>query len=102
MVESLSRLDKNWPERMAVLDSVGVPGRRLRSLCVKAMHRKHAALIEGLPAVLSSAPRNRRRRATTRSTRGWLCLAKLGSVGIQDSHPGLVVVQAVDRPIRFD
>ncbi len=26
----------------------------------------------------------------------------LGSVGIQDSHPGLVVIQAVDGPIRFD
>jgi hypothetical protein len=28
--------------------------------------------------------------------------AKLGAVGIQDSHPGLVVIQAVDGPIRFD
>ena len=27
---------------------------------------------------------------------------QLGSVGIQDSHPGLVVIQAVDGPIRFD
>jgi len=27
---------------------------------------------------------------------------RLGSVGIQDSHPGLVVIQAVDGPIRFD
>jgi hypothetical protein len=26
----------------------------------------------------------------------------LGSVGIQDSHPGLVVIQAIDGPIRFD
>ena len=26
----------------------------------------------------------------------------LGSVGIQDSHPGLVVIQAADGPIRFD
>jgi hypothetical protein len=26
----------------------------------------------------------------------------LGSVGIQDSHPGLVVIQALDGPIRFD
>jgi hypothetical protein len=26
----------------------------------------------------------------------------LGSVGIQDSHPGLVVIQAMDGPIRFD
>jgi hypothetical protein len=26
----------------------------------------------------------------------------LGSVGIQDSHPGLVVIQAWDGPIRFD
>jgi bifunctional non-homologous end joining protein LigD len=26
----------------------------------------------------------------------------LGSVGIQDSHPVLVVIQAVDGPIRFD
>ena len=26
----------------------------------------------------------------------------LGSVGIQDSHPGLVVIQAVDGPIRID
>jgi hypothetical protein len=26
----------------------------------------------------------------------------VGSVGIQDSHPGLVVIQAVDGPIRFD
>jgi hypothetical protein len=26
----------------------------------------------------------------------------LGSVGIQDSHPGLVVIQASDGPIRFD
>ena len=26
----------------------------------------------------------------------------LGSVEIQDSHPGLVVIQAVDGPIRFD
>jgi hypothetical protein len=25
-----------------------------------------------------------------------------GSVGIQDSHPGLVVIQAIDGPIRFD
>jgi hypothetical protein len=30
-----------------------------------------------------------------------ICL-KLGSVGIQDSHPGLVVIQALDGPIRFD
>ncbi len=29
-------------------------------------------------------------------------LDRLGSVGIQDSHPGLVVIQAVDGPIRFD
>lgn len=28
--------------------------------------------------------------------------AGLGSVGIQDSHPGLVVIQAWDEPIRFD
>ena len=27
---------------------------------------------------------------------------ELGSVGIQDSHPGLVVIQAMDGPIRFD
>jgi hypothetical protein len=26
----------------------------------------------------------------------------LGSVGIQDSHPGLFVIQALDGPIRFD
>ena len=26
----------------------------------------------------------------------------LGSVGIQDSHGGLVVIQALDGPIRFD
>ncbi|MCA6113191.1 sensor histidine kinase [Bradyrhizobium cenepequi] len=26
----------------------------------------------------------------------------LGSVGIQDSHPGSVVIQAMDGPIRFD
>ena len=26
----------------------------------------------------------------------------LGSVWIQDSHPGLVVIQAWDGPIRFD
>jgi hypothetical protein len=26
----------------------------------------------------------------------------LGSVGIQDSHRGLVVIQAWDGPIRFD
>jgi antirestriction protein ArdC len=26
----------------------------------------------------------------------------LGSVGIQDSHPGLVVIQAMDGPIRVD
>jgi hypothetical protein len=26
----------------------------------------------------------------------------LGSVGIQDSHPRLVVIQALDGPIRFD
>jgi hypothetical protein len=26
----------------------------------------------------------------------------LGSVGIQDSHPDVVVIQAVDGPIRFD
>ena len=29
-------------------------------------------------------------------------LRALGSVGIQDSHPGLVVIQALDGPIRFD
>ncbi|MCA6111578.1 bifunctional proline dehydrogenase/L-glutamate gamma-semialdehyde dehydrogenase PutA [Bradyrhizobium sp. CNPSo 4026] len=29
-------------------------------------------------------------------------LASLGSVGIQDSHPGSVVIQAMDGPIRFD
>jgi hypothetical protein len=29
-------------------------------------------------------------------------IAELGSVGIQDSHPGLVVIQAADGPIRFD
>ena len=29
-------------------------------------------------------------------------LRRLGSVGIQDSHPGLVVIQALDGPIRFD
>jgi hypothetical protein len=29
-------------------------------------------------------------------------LDDLGSVGIQDSHPGLVVIQALDGPIRFD
>ena len=28
--------------------------------------------------------------------------ATLGSVGIQDSHAGLVVIQALDGPIRFD
>jgi hypothetical protein len=28
--------------------------------------------------------------------------AQLGSVGIQDSHPGLGVIQAMDGPIRFD
>ena len=28
--------------------------------------------------------------------------SELGSVGIQDSHPGLVVIQAIDGPIRFD
>jgi hypothetical protein len=27
---------------------------------------------------------------------------QLGSVGIQDSHPGLVVIQAADGPIRFN
>jgi hypothetical protein len=26
----------------------------------------------------------------------------LGPVGIQDSHPGVVVIQAADGPIRFD
>jgi hypothetical protein len=26
----------------------------------------------------------------------------LGAVGIQDSHPGLVVIQAADGSIRFD
>jgi hypothetical protein len=26
----------------------------------------------------------------------------LGPVGIQDSHPSLIVIQAVDGPIRFD
>jgi hypothetical protein len=26
----------------------------------------------------------------------------LGPVGIQDSHPGLVVIQALDGPIRFE
>jgi hypothetical protein len=26
----------------------------------------------------------------------------LGSVGIQDSHPGLVVIQALNGPIRSD
>jgi hypothetical protein len=26
----------------------------------------------------------------------------LGSVGIQDSHPKFVVIQAMDGPIRFD
>ncbi len=30
------------------------------------------------------------------------CERRLGSVGIQDSHPGLVVIQAADGPIRFD
>jgi enoyl-CoA hydratase/carnithine racemase len=29
-------------------------------------------------------------------------VGQLGPVGIQDSHPGLVVIQAVDGPIRFD
>jgi hypothetical protein len=29
-------------------------------------------------------------------------MAALGSVGIQDSHPGLVVIQAADGPIRFN
>ena len=29
-------------------------------------------------------------------------LPPLGSVGIQDSHPGLVVIQAEDGPIRFN
>jgi hypothetical protein len=27
---------------------------------------------------------------------------RLGPVGIQDSHPGLVVIQALDGPIRFE
>jgi hypothetical protein len=27
---------------------------------------------------------------------------KLGPVGIQDSHPGLVVIQALDGPLRFE
>jgi hypothetical protein len=27
---------------------------------------------------------------------------ELGSVGIQDSHSGLFVIQALDGPIRFD
>ena len=31
-----------------------------------------------------------------------LLIIALGSVGIQDSHPGLVVIQALDGPIRFD
>ncbi|MCA6113183.1 hypothetical protein J6497_39775 [Bradyrhizobium sp. CNPSo 4026] len=29
-------------------------------------------------------------------------IVRLGSVGIQDSHPGSVVIQAMDGPIRFD
>ena len=29
-------------------------------------------------------------------------LTSLGSVGIQDSHLGLIVIQALDGPIRFD
>jgi hypothetical protein len=32
----------------------------------------------------------------------YLLLVGLGSVGIQDSHPGLVVIQAADGSIRFD
>ena len=29
-------------------------------------------------------------------------LGRLGTVGIQDSHPGVSVIQALDGPIRFD
>jgi hypothetical protein len=29
-------------------------------------------------------------------------ILELGSVGIQDSHADLVVIQALDGPIRFD
>jgi hypothetical protein len=31
-----------------------------------------------------------------------IMLLELGSVGIQDSHADLVVIQALDGPIRFD
>jgi hypothetical protein len=32
----------------------------------------------------------------------WIVDDRLGPVGIQDSHPGLVVIQALDGPIRFE
>ena len=40
--------------------------------------------------------------AIDRATRYVYVEIHLGSVEIQDSHPGLVVIQAVDGPIRFD
>jgi len=33
---------------------------------------------------------------------GQVSIDALGSVGIQDSHADLVVIQALDGPIRFD
>src|ERR1700687_1284512 len=63
--------------------------------------------LHGLPvrAIHSTASRNIRLSLPLRP--GSVGLPKqsgsiLGSVGIQDSHPGLVVIQAIDGPIRFD
>jgi hypothetical protein len=45
-----------------------------------------------------SSPGKRKARSPPSKT----ATVMLGFVGIQDSHPGLVVIQAADGPIRFD
>jgi hypothetical protein len=78
----------------------------------KGYRRDNRMFVEGVLWIARNSPSPRRNKSArqlacrTQTIKMMChyvsCFTGLGSVWIQDSHPGLIVIQAWDGPIRFN